>query len=86
MVEIKFNLNDALAIQKGEKFGMVKTRDGKPARIVCTDAKGNFPVVALIDCGGFESPSNYTADGRNDWRDNVTSNMDLVIETEGGED
>ena len=26
----------------------VVTRDGKTARIVCTDAKGAFPVVALI--------------------------------------
>ena len=26
----------------------VVTRDGHPARIVCTDAKGAFPVVALI--------------------------------------
>ena len=26
----------------------VVTRDGKPARIVCTDAKGRYPVVALV--------------------------------------
>ena len=26
----------------------VVTRDGHPARIVCTDAKGRYPVVALV--------------------------------------
>lgn len=83
MVNIEFNLNDALAIQKGEKPGSIKSRDGKPARIICTDAMGNFPIVALIDGGGVESPSTYTERGRNDYRDNVTTNMDLVLEVEG---
>ena len=27
----------------------VITRDGRNARIICTDAKGNFPVVALVE-------------------------------------
>lgn len=26
----------------------VITRDGRNARIICTDAKGNFPVIALV--------------------------------------
>ena len=27
----------------------VVTRDGREARIICTDAEGSYPVVALID-------------------------------------
>lgn len=27
----------------------VITRDGKSARIICTDAKGNFPIVVLVE-------------------------------------
>ena len=26
----------------------VITRDGRSARIICTDAKGNFPIIALV--------------------------------------
>ena len=27
----------------------VVTRDGRDARIICTDAKGNFPIIALVE-------------------------------------
>ena len=27
----------------------VITRDGRSARIICTDAKGNFPIIALVE-------------------------------------
>ena len=27
----------------------VITRDGRNARIICTDAKGNFPIIALVE-------------------------------------
>ena len=27
----------------------VITRDGRSARIVCTDAKGNFPIIVLVE-------------------------------------
>ena len=26
----------------------IVTRDGKDVRIICTDAKGNFPIIALV--------------------------------------
>lgn len=66
MVEIKFNLNDALAIQKGEKQGQVKTREGLPVRIVCTDAIGYRPIIALVSDGQSEHPMQYTVQGRHD--------------------
>ena len=27
----------------------IVTRDGKDAKIICTDAKGNFPIIALVE-------------------------------------
>jgi hypothetical protein len=27
----------------------LQTRDGRPARVICTDAKGRYPIVALVD-------------------------------------
>ena len=27
----------------------IVTRDGKNVRIICTDAKGNFPIIALVE-------------------------------------
>ncbi len=88
MVEIKFNLNVALAIQKGEKFGLIETSDGLPARIVCTDAKGYRPVIALIMVSDGRSvfPMQYTVQGRHDVRDNVTTNVDLHLYEGGGEE
>lgn len=85
MVQKQFNLNEAIAIQNGEKFGRIVTRDGCEARIVCSDAKGYRPVVALINRGSYEWPALFTVYGRNDIRENVATNSDLFIETEGGE-
>lgn len=39
------------------------TRDGRKARIVCTDAKGDNPIVALIDCGEHEYTIMVKTDG-----------------------
>lgn len=41
------------------------TRDGRPARIICTDRKGDFPIVALIDNGvGHESILAFRDNGK----------------------
>ena len=42
----------------------VVTRNGRSARIICTDAKGNYPIVALIEEGGYEHALSYTKDGK----------------------
>ena len=42
----------------------VVTRNGRSARIICTDAKGNYPIVALIEEGGYDNALSYTKDGR----------------------
>ena len=44
----------------------VVTRDGKNARIICTDAKGKYPIVALIKNphNNTEYPSLFTKKGK----------------------
>ena len=41
----------------------VVTRDGRPVRIICTDANGDYPVVALIKDKKRDQPETYTPDG-----------------------
>ncbi len=40
----------------------VQTRDGKPVRIVCTDASGPYPIVAIIEEQRGDA-YRYTAEG-----------------------
>lgn len=42
----------------------IVTRDGRNARIRCTDVKrAYFPILALVDNGVFEAPISYTKNG-----------------------
>lgn len=42
----------------------VCTRDGRKARIICFDKKGDgYPILALVEAGGGESLFQYTEDG-----------------------
>ena len=45
----------------------VVTRDGrKVTRFLCTDAKGDYPIVALVEkFSGSEMPISYTKEGEN---------------------
>lgn len=42
----------------------VMTRDGRKARVICTDAKSEFPIIVLIECAGVEVAMSYKADCR----------------------
>ena len=42
----------------------VVTRNGRSARIICTDAKGNYPIVVLIEEGGYDNALSYTKNGK----------------------
>ena len=55
-----FSLEEYLKNQKRK----VVTRNGRSARIICTDAKGNYPIVALIEEGGYDNALSYTKDGK----------------------
>lgn len=59
-----FNLEEYLANPSKK----VVTRDGRKVRIICTDAKGVFPIIALVErCdatfGTVEEPITYTKGG-----------------------
>lgn len=54
----------------------VRTRDGTPARIIATDAKGEYPIIALVG-DDEEDPFTFTAEGRY-WTGNEESGQDLV--------
>ena len=50
---------------KAAKAGKpVCTRDGRKARIICFDAKGDKPIIALVEMGTAETPNNYPIDGK----------------------
>ena len=43
----------------------VVTKEGKTIkRILCTDARGNYPIIALIDEGLYDNALSYTKDGK----------------------
>lgn len=45
--------------------GFVQRRDGRKARIVCTDMNSEWPIIALIeDQNGIEYPRAFHEDGR----------------------
>ena len=58
----QFNLKSYIANPRN-----VMTKDGRDVRILCVDAKGDYPVVALIPDGEGEykrdHPEMYTEDG-----------------------
>ena len=56
----RFSLEEYLANPR-----KVITRDGRNARIICTDAKNNYPIVALIETpnGKERQPCGYKEDG-----------------------
>lgn len=57
----------------------VVTRDGRPARIICTDAKIAFPIIALIlEKDGTEAVCSYNARGVY-WSSNELTNKDLMF-------
>ena len=56
----------------------IVTRDGKPARIVCTDVKGKYPVIGLILYNDQEEfIYNFTENGR--WSTGIESDHDLFF-------
>ena len=80
MITKEFDIEEAKAITAGETDGRLVSRDGFPARIIFWEAKGNFPIIALIDDGSDEHPYCYTMNGRSDTRDFVRTSHDLMIE------
>ena len=86
MTQIQFDENTARCITAGVRFGKVRTTLGLDARIVCWNAKGDFPIVALIkQADGSEVSIQYTIEGKADARNNIRTSFDLILEVDGGE-
>ena len=59
----------------------VVTRDNRNVRIICTDAKGNRPVIGLVDYKDYEGSYGYTKNGRiRD--DDYDGNLDIFFAPE----
>ena len=52
-----------LSLWLQDKSRKVVTRDGRPVRIICTDAKGELPIVALVPFGNNEDAYHYNVNG-----------------------
>lgn len=61
----------------------VCTRAGRKARIVCFDAEGDFPIVALVKTGDVEEACQYTNGGFYHFESNdLESDFDLMMLSE----
>ena len=72
-----FNLEEYLANPNRK----VITRDGRNVRIRCTDAKGDYPIVGLVDCNDTEIPLVFTEKGKIEVNF-CNDPMDLFFDTE----
>ena len=77
MEEKKLNLKP-FDIQKAREGKPVCTRDDRKARIICFDAKGTFPIIALVDENAEEYAFSYTEDGKFS-AETAISNKDLMM-------
>ena len=57
------------------------TRDNRNVRIICTDAKGNRPVIGLVDYKDYEGSYGYTKNGRIR-NDDYDGNLDIFFAPE----
>ena len=62
----------------------IVTRDGRNVRVLCTDAKGDYPIVALIATldGSIEFVYKFKKDGHFLDNDDNNSNLDLFFAPE----
>ena len=64
--EYPYNKNNLkpFSLEAAKAGKPVCTRDGRKARIICFDAKGDKPIIALVEMGTAETPNNYPIDGK----------------------
>ena len=82
MIMKPFSLKEYL--KDSSKKRRVVTRDGREVKIICTDAKGIFPVIGLVmdnpgsECSS-ESPYSFRANGKYNQCDRFESVLDLFF-------
>lgn len=79
-VRVPFDLELAKKITDKEIESRIVTRDGRNARILCFDANGRFPIVALIDGEDGEMPVSYTSNGLYQINETPKLGCDLLLE------
>ena len=52
-------------LEKAQMGHPICTRDGRNARIICTDCAGKFPIIALVNFCSIEVTCYYSTDGKN---------------------
>lgn len=85
MIQKSFDISIAREISTGKRVGRILTKNGCNVRLFCWDTKGLYPIAGLIDRGEFEQAGLWDNSGKSDFRPNVHTSNDLVIEVEGGE-
>ena len=78
LVKVPFEVNLAKEISNGTKEGKVVTRDDGNARIICWDAEGDQPIIALIKYHDKEYPHSFYQNGS--LHDGDSLNGDLMLE------
>lgn len=78
LVKVLFDVEMAKKITNGEVEGKVVTRDDRNARIICWDAEGDQPIIALIKYYDKEYPYSFCMNGL--LQDGNYLNVDLMLE------
>ena len=74
--EKKLNIK-SFNLEEAKLSKPVCTRDGRKARIICFDTKGDVcPIIALVEENGIESAYHYDKNGQNAYR---KSELDLMM-------
>lgn len=76
----QFSLSRAMAAG-----GRCQTRDGRPARILATDLRNKWPIVAAVEERGKDDVVLYCADGRlwDDSAEHVSDLINIPVKREG---
>lgn len=78
-ITIPFDLFTALKIQAGITQGRIVTWSGHDVRILCFNAGGRCPIVALVKDGMYWAEKTFTLGGLF-FAEGATSSFDLLIE------
>lgn len=79
LVKVSFDVETAKKIQSGEIDGKVATRDGRDARVIYWNKKGECPIVALISDSDIEVDLSFLPNGRY-LSENKDHDFDLLIQ------
>lgn len=83
MAKVEFKKEVVQEIKDNKVKGVIKTLHGDSVRLLDAEAKGELPIIGLIDNGENELVMQWTVNGkRNPERLNTPSIYDLYIEIE----